>query len=388
MQRVVAVVLVGLLAVTAAGGVTAQTAEPVECEFPVTVTDATGESVTVAEEPGEVVALSPSVAQTLWAVDARQKVTGMPVNSFTAYLNGSESRTNVLGSGLSVVNEAVVGLEPDLVLAANVVENQTVRTLRDAGLTVYKFREAGSLADVYAKTELTGRLVGRFPAAARTSAEMQGTVEAVRAAVADEERPDVVYVTGGSGFVAGPRTFIGGILEAAGGHNIVSDLNNTRPYFQLSPEVVAQRGVDYIVIPEGRTLPDTYNGTTAVQEDQVVRVDANFVSQPGPRNVEPLTRLAERFHPEAYAAADVENTAVPEPRQCAAVSTPTATDAGSAGGATGDATATDVGEVTATLQSADGEADATTTGAGGAGFGVVAATLALVVAAVVALRVR
>ena len=77
--------------------------EQSECSFPVETEDNTGQTVTVEEEPEEVVVLAPSAAQHMWEIGAEEKVVGMPVNQFTAYLEGSEERTNVVGDRKSVV---------------------------------------------------------------------------------------------------------------------------------------------------------------------------------------------------------------------------------------------------------------------------------------------
>jgi len=110
-----------------------------DCTFPVSATDATGTEVTIEEEPDEVVALDAASAQTLWEVGAEDTVTGMPVRSYTEYLEGSENRTDVLSEdGLSVDTETVVELEPDLVVAPNFTPPETIQQLRDADLTVYQ----------------------------------------------------------------------------------------------------------------------------------------------------------------------------------------------------------------------------------------------------------
>ena len=48
-----------------------------ECEFPVSVTDATGEEITIEEEPESVVAMQPSDAQILWEIGAQERVAGL-----------------------------------------------------------------------------------------------------------------------------------------------------------------------------------------------------------------------------------------------------------------------------------------------------------------------
>ncbi|QCC52515.1 PGF-CTERM-anchored ABC transporter substrate-binding protein [Halapricum salinum] len=327
------------------GKIAVQTQQTADCSYPVEVTDATGETVTIDERPERIVAIAPSAAQTAWAVGAQDRVVGMPVGYTTAYLNGTENKTNVLNSELQPVTETVVDLEPDIVLAGNVNFNDSIQSLRDADLTVVKFDSASSLADVIAKTRLTGQLVGNCEQAAQTNAEMNETIEQVRAEASGGDDPSVYYAMGG-GYTAGPDTFVGDVVETAGGENIATAAD-IRTYGEINLEVVAAENPDWIVTtsPSRVRWGEVLNSTTAVQEDQIVTLNGNYMSQPGPRITRPLQRLSAVFNPDNSS----EATATPE-------------------------TPTNPNDTEETTDSSD-------TGSGfGPGFGVVGALLALAMA--------
>lgn len=279
------------------------------CSFPVTRTDATGTSVTVETEPEDVVVLQASAAQVMWEIGAQEKVVGMPVASYTAYLNGSENRTDVTAADGTVERETVVGLDPDLVLAPNVVPNETVEQLRGDGLTVYKAGFGRSIEDIYAKTSLFGRLVGRCAAANQTVDTMRSRVESIRETVAGEPEPRVLYTF--YNFTATEGTFVHEVIEAAGGENVVADVGD-RGYPRLSDEVVADRDPEWVVVPSDAPLPsrEPYTSTTAYERNQTLVVDANYMNQPGPRVVKPMARMARAFHPQAFDAANATATPV------------------------------------------------------------------------------
>lgn len=287
----------------AAGNVTTQE----QCTFPVTATDATGTEVTVEEAPQRVVVLQASAAQVMWEIGAKQKVVGMPVKSYTTYLEGSEQREDVLTAKGSVKRETVVGLQPDLVLAPNVVPNETVRQLRNDGLTVYKTDFGKSLEDIYAKTELFGQMTGNCEEANQTVSQMKDRIQTVRQAVGGEERPRVLYEF--YNFTAGNGTFVHEIIETAGGDNIAANANISG-YPRISEEVVAERDPQWIVHPSDAPLPsgEPYESTTAFEQNQTLKVNANYMNQPGPRVVVPMTKLAKAFHPEAFAKANATVT--------------------------------------------------------------------------------
>jgi iron complex transport system substrate-binding protein len=352
-----------------------------DCTYPVTLDDATGTAVTVDEEPERVVTLLPSAAQTMWAIGAEDKVVGLPVNQYTAYLDGREGKTDISGDGVGPVREKVVGANPDLVLAPNATDPATVSALRSDGLTVYYYHEATSLAAVPNKTERTGQLVGAPEAAARQAAATRGTVDAVETAVADESRPRVYYSLGGQ-FTAGANTFIHDVIVTAGGENVAAEAN-VSGYAPLNQEIVAQQDPEWIVLPEGFSVPDGagFNNSTAVREDQVVTVNDNFMNQPGPRVTQPLGRLAETFHPETYDPAAVADPTTPAPETCAAAMT---TDM-----ATATESATSGMDETPTTTEMDETPASGTTSVTGPGFTVLLAIVAVLAAALVtALRRR
>jgi iron complex transport system substrate-binding protein len=352
------------------------------CEYPYSAPDVTGEEVTVDEKPERIVALGASTAQTLWELDADERVVG--VSTFATYLDGADEKTVVTeteGFSTTVLVEEIVGLDPDVVLAANVYPNESLDQIREAGIPVYKFPLAGSIEDVYDKTGRIGHLAGACEAADATVERMRGEIDTVREAVAGEDRPRVLYPQSG-GFAPGPNTFIGGLIDAAGGANIAANANATSPYPQLSGEFVVEQDPEWLIVsaPPGQADSDprdlvpegpALRNTTAWEEGNFVVVGTNNVSQPAPRIVSPLRRMAQAFHPEAYAAAEATPTATEPP----------GTDETTATDSTGiDATTTGTDDGTPTLTATGTEAP------GLPGFGVGVAAVALLALVVLARR--
>ncbi|WP_237561234.1 PGF-CTERM-anchored ABC transporter substrate-binding protein [Halococcus sediminicola] len=402
MVLLVVVAGVGPAAATAEMG--SQPAQTADCSFPVTATDATGTEVTVEDEPQKVVALGASTAQTLWDIGAKEKVVGIPVNPTTAYLNGSTERTDIYQADeFSVATEEVVGLEPDLVLAPSVIPNESVAALRDAGLTVYKFEFGNSLSGIYEKTNQTGKLVGACEGARETVEATKTRVNAIEQAIEGEERPSVLYAQGG-GFVAGNGTFIHEIIEAAGGENLAADVG-IEGYERISNETVAAQDPDWIIASDASLVPagEPYASTTALREDQVIALNTTLLSQPAPRVVIPMTEIARNLHPEAMQRANLSNTTTIEQvvednsSNASATSAETGTAVATDGGTpadepTADETERDENTVDNAGSGATGETTGTATGGtetssgSGPGFGVWAAVVALLGAALLARR--
>jgi len=341
----VVLVLVVLAAATlggpGVGAVAAADADAEDCEFPLTRTDATGTAVTVPADPETVVTLNPSAAQTMYEIGAWDEVVG--VSTYADYLPGADAKTTV-GTGTDDATvERTLTLDPDLVLAPNTIPDSVVSRLRGVGLTVYKFEAAASMADVVAKTRLTGALVGACAGADDRADRMERELAVVEGAVADVERPDVLYAF--FGFTAGEDTFVHEVIETAGGNNVAADPDGanasgrTTGYFAISPEVVVASDPAWFVLNDDEydraTVPSgpggAYENTTAYREGNAVVLDANEISQPAPRLVGAILDLVEALHPTVYETEirdriDREPTATPsEPSTTAATPTPTGT---------------------------------------------------------------
>lgn len=277
------------------------------CSYPVTMTDATGTEVTVESAPETVVTLGPASAQTMVDIGAGSKIVG--ATQYASYLDGSEAWANVSGDGRAFVSvERVAAQDPDVVLAENIVSNETVQSLRDLGITVYKFRAASSLEFVYEKVRTTGKLVGACDGAEAEVAWMQEEISIVRDAVADEPKPNALYVFFGT--TAGEGTYIHEIITTAGAENVAADADLEyfpNGYATVSAEFVANATVEWLILnSDSPSVPsgEAYQQTAAVQNNNTVVLNADYISQPGPRIVYPIRALAKAMHPEAYAAAN------------------------------------------------------------------------------------
>ena len=345
-----------------------------DCSFPASATDATGTEVIVESEPERIVVLQASAAQVMWELGVEDRVVGMPVQPYTAYLDGSGEKTGVLNQDGSVNRERVVALSPDLVVAPNVVPNSTVESLRNAGLTVYKSGFPSSLAAITEKVSLYGRLVGECERARSVNTAFNESVENIRENASERYNPRVFYYF--FNFTAGQETFTNEIIETAGGRNVAAEAG-VSGYRQVNLELVAERDPEVVVVPSDSAVPsgEPWNSTTAYRNDRVVRVDTNLIQQPAPRAVGPMRNLSAAF---------------------AAVGTPTPTVTPTPEGRTGEATPEPTPTATPSPTSSPGATpDATTapgtspgSGGNGPGFGLVGALVALVAAALLVSRRR
>lgn len=363
-----AVLLVVAAVAPTAGVAAAQTADGASsaqesCSFPYSATDATGAEVTLEQDPERVVTLNPSAAQTMWEIGARDEVVG--VSRYASYLEGADEKANVSGEGGPSV-ERVLAADPDLVLVPNStygLAQDRVEQIRDQGVPVFVFGTGTSLEFVANKTERIGRLTGNCEAGRQTADDVRESVRLMQEALSEEEKPvglNVFY-----GYTSGENTFIGDVMTTAGLRNGAAEAGISG-FAQINDETVVQMDPTWIVAPEGAPIPDNdaYRSTTAIQEENVVRVDANNLQQPAPRSVDAAETIMEAVHPEAFE----------EYRSMKRQSNETETTA---------ATETQAETTDATGQP-DTAAEETQTGT--PGFGVVASAVALLCASLLARR--
>jgi iron complex transport system substrate-binding protein len=317
---VAAIVLLGLTALAASAGVGAAQDAEVDletCDFPYEAPD--GETV-IEEEPERVAPGIAGVSQILWELDAQEKVVGLTSNSF--YLEGSEGYTDLgttLGGGFG---EKVIAQNPDIVVNALYESENLEETLESAEIDYYFLPQSGSFEEIKQNVRLTGRLIGECEEAADVIEEMEGTILNVENAVEGEQRPLVMFgapTEEGNNYVPGDGTFKHDVITTAGGRNVYAEIGIEGELEQLLSDEKRVEALsedpDWIVIESGGSVPNTdlYNQTTAVQEDQILTVNTNYINQDAPRIVTPLERMARAFHPEAFVSEPGDGGSLPDP---------------------------------------------------------------------------
>jgi len=316
-KNLILTLLIALVAACAPAPQPTATVVPVSTEISVTdvvatetvveglsFTDGLGREVTLAAPAQRIVSLAPSNTEILFAVGAGDQVIGR--DEFSDYPAEAASIESVGGSMGEYSAEAIVALEPDLVLAAEINTPELVSQLEDLGLTVYYLGNPTTIEEMYTNLEIVGQLTGH------DTTEMVDSLKA-RVAAVDEKiapissRPSVFYEIDASDpskpWTYGPGSFGNLLIERAGGFNIASDAPDSYPQLSLEQVVVANPSVILLgdsmwgVTPESVLDREGWNTILAVQNNQIFPIDDNLISRPGPRLVDGLEALAKILHP-------------------------------------------------------------------------------------------
>ena len=249
------------------------------------VTDASGADVVLPEPARRIVSLVPSATQTLRAIGASAALAGRTDFDTEAWARSIPS----VGGGLEPNLEALVALEPDLVVRfAGTQDPRTPARLDALGIPHLAVRP-DHVADIYRTAELLGAVTGRSAGADSLVAVLRAGLREVGERVADLPRLDVVYVLGGTPpWVSGPGTYIDEIVSLAGGDNVFSDLSAL--YSSVSPEQLRTRGVDVVLLAS----EDGFDASLTPGARVVTVGDALEI--PGPDVVETAWHVGELLH--------------------------------------------------------------------------------------------
>jgi|YNPBryBLVA2012_1023415.scaffolds.fasta_scaffold01089_6 iron complex transport system substrate-binding protein len=256
-------------------------------------------------QPARIVSTSPSITEILFGLGAGPSVVG--VSTYCRYPEQVRQLPKV-GTYSKPNAERIALLKPDLVILhrqngdlANRMEALGIRTL-----TI----EQGSLAQLFATMRAIGDAVGRRTQAEALVARIQGKIQPA-AARKNTAGPSVLLIVSkdreqlASLIAAGPRTYLGELLEAAGGRNALTSAS-AQNYPRISLETVIHLNPDFIIDASG--MGDEPNDTPeqrkrtiapwlvrgelkAVRHHRVSAVLSEALVVPGPRVVEALDLL-------------------------------------------------------------------------------------------------
>lgn len=269
----------------------------------VSAVDDSGAELRLDRPAARVVSLVPSATETLVAVGALPQLVGRNRHDTAPTVQSLPSVGGMLDPSL----ESLLALGPDLVVALADDKGARLRErLRAAGVPVFAVY-ARDTADVFRNIHRLGRLTGHASGADSLTASLRAELEAVRASVAGRPAPRVLYVVWHDPpTVAGPRTFISQVIEAAGGRAALPDLAEDWP--QVSLEALVRSQPDVVVVPVGDDPAHTvgrlldapgWRELRAVRDGRIVRVPSDLVNRPGPHLAEAARVLRDALHPGA-----------------------------------------------------------------------------------------
>lgn len=272
--------------------------------YPLTLKDSSGAEFTFESAPQKIVSLAPSETETLFALGLDQQIVG--VSDVDDYPEAAKSKPKMGGFKVNV--EAVVAAQPDLVVVGNLIDEATVKSLTDLGLKVFQSHPK-TVKDVMDDIKTMGVITNRQAEAEATvqtmEQELNQVTDAVKSLGADQKKK--VYIEFSPGWTVGKGEFMDELITLAGGVNVASDVTgwseiNEENIIKANPDVILY--AKSVVDDKNKTLADIikgrsgWNQISAIKENQVIALDDNLLSRPGPRLTKGLIEVAKAIYPD------------------------------------------------------------------------------------------
>jgi iron complex transport system substrate-binding protein len=268
------------------------------------VQDGLGREVRIPAVTRRLVALAPSVTETILALGMGDRLVGVSeFSTLPAGLSGVRRVGGLLNPDLEIIR----ALRPDLLIGTTSGNDPELARQADGlGLPLYILHAddvgevltgIGRLADALGEPERGQQVVG----------DLQHRLAMVARRVEGHARPRTLFVIWGDPLIVpGARAFLTDAIRLAGGESVTAGAPAAHAAYSIEAAIAAAPGVilttsDNADIAERLRTDPAWAAVPAVRQGKVFVV-GDAVVRPGPGVVTGIEDMARRLHPEAYAA--------------------------------------------------------------------------------------
>lgn len=263
--------------------------------FPAKIDMPGQEPVTIPQQPKNIISLSPTATETLYAVGAGDQVVAVDQNSDFPQ---QAPRTNL--SGFNTDAAALGAHKPDLVIVQDNA-TQLAEGLRAIDVPVLLTPSADSLESAYGQIETIGRATGHTKQAQDVTRRMRDEIDKIVQDTPKPPRPLSYYhEISPDHFTAASQSFVGSVYGMFGLTNIADPAGGAFP--QLSEEHIIGANPDLIFLADTRCCQQSreavgarpgWNTLTAVREGKVIPLDDDVAGRWGPRVVDLVRTISD-----------------------------------------------------------------------------------------------
>ncbi len=249
-----------------------------------------------------IVALSPEVAEIIAALGATDQLVGITKEcDFPPELD----QIRKVGNFGAVDKEAILALRPDLVFTSGLEQESLGGDLQKMGLKVKRIYPK-KLDDLPQMVVQIGDLIQTKREAAALSDSLRSGIAAMRRRTKGPARPRVYLEIYRDPLMSvSDASFVGELIETAGGDNIFSSLErdyarvNAEDIVQARPEIIicfSRDSLESILSRKGwQDLPAIQNRRVYFESD----IDPDLIQRASPRVLQGMERLHQLFFPQA-----------------------------------------------------------------------------------------
>ncbi len=235
-----------------------------------------------AQSHKRIISLAPSLTQSLYYLDAQDKLVGR-----TSYCVAAEKdNVQVVATAIKLNMEKVISMKPDLVLVLGLTDQQDIETLRKFGIKVEVFESPRNFEEICDQFIHLGNLVGKGMQANLIVAESKAKISEIQKLRMGKPSPKIFFQVGSNPlFTVTPNTFMDDYITLLGAKNIARDLTKGI----VGREFVVANNPDYIFICTMGIASDqetkvwkSYRSMSAVKNKHLYTIEADIACQPTP----------------------------------------------------------------------------------------------------------
>lgn len=214
--------------------------------FPKLLHDPSGIVRSIASPPHRIVSVALAADEFLAALTTYERIAGV------TYIADDPTVSNVVGRYPAVLPrtstnvEALLAIDPDLVIVAPFTQPDTIAQLLAAKIPVLRLDENNSFDQIFANLRRIGAAIGEDARAREIEAQARTRIEFIRARTKNVVRPRVL-VLGANGYTAGSHTLSDEVIEVAGGTNALREAGFEGDA-QISEELAISLAPDVILL--------------------------------------------------------------------------------------------------------------------------------------------
>jgi iron complex transport system substrate-binding protein len=262
----------------------------------VTVVDDAGRRVTVQQPARRVISMAPHATELLFAAGGGARVVGAMNHS--DYPEAAK-KLPLVGSNSQIDMERVVALKPDLIVVWHTGNTaRQIAQIESLGIPVFH-SEPRRLAQVADNVERLGQLLGTPATAQAASQALRARLAALETRYGGRSQVAVFYqIWDQPLYTLNDGQIASDAIRLCGGRNVFGALKVVAP--QVSLEAVLAADPEAILAGKrhdpanpGLKLWEPYRTMTAVRRGNLVTVDGELLTRPGPRTMDGAAMLCE-----------------------------------------------------------------------------------------------
>ena len=235
-----------------------------------------------AQSYKRIISLAPSITQSLYYLDAQDKLVGR--TSYCVAAEGDD--VTIVASAVTLNTEKAIAMKPDLVLVLGLTDQKDIETLRKFDIQVEVFDSPNSFKEICDQFIQLGNMVGKSDKAKQVVAESEERIKKIQKERMGQPTPNIFFQLGSNPlFTVTPNTFMDDYITLIGGKNISSELTKGI----IGREFVVAKNPDYIFIctmgvatDQETKVWESYRSMNAVKNNRLFTINADIACQPTP----------------------------------------------------------------------------------------------------------